>query len=492
MRAPGKRKVIFARNCDKMKGMSKKRRKRSLKKNILRIRWVRNIVDRMPAGAKRFLRNKYAVGSAVILVAILVIILVALSISTRPAEVAGVEKDEEGNVIYIIDEKGNRVAVSSVDDDSLVLQNEKYVEKAEEDPTVLAYNENTRDGYMNNCVFLGDSRTVAMVSYGFVSDSNALAKIGISHWQVLSTTFTQNSGNKYTLSDYLRAHSEPVIYVCYGVNGLNGMPEDKYESTYTELVDRIIELAGDRHIVLMSIWPVDDNGRYRGSVKNEWVDKYNEFLYGLAVEKGLHYLDVASILKDDNGSIKKEYDSGDGLHYKASAYNDILDYIIHHPVPGVSDEGEFVVHYVKPRGEYKEIMTEEPVLPQTTKIEGDDYTFQIPNFMPAVTDIPTPVPTQEPYYEEKKEEQKPYDEQNKQNEVKPAEQPTAVPTPQPTPQPTPEPEKPEEPLQEEPKQEEPKQEEPKQEEPKQEEPKQEEPGNDSPDSNPEEGEQSGE
>ena len=175
---------------------------------------------------------------------------------------------------------------------------------------VLAYNENTRDGYMNNCVFLGDSRTVAMVSYGFVSDSNALAKIGISHWQVLSTTFTQNSGNKYTLSDYLRAHSEPVIYVCYGVNGLNGMPEDKYESTYTELVDRIIELAGDRHIVLMSIWPVDDNGRYRGSVKNEWVDKYNEFLYGLAVEKGLHYLDVASILKDDNGSILHHPPSG--------------------------------------------------------------------------------------------------------------------------------------------------------------------------------------
>ena len=347
--------------------MSRKRRKRSAKKNILRIRWVRSLVDRMPPKLRRFLRNKYAVGSAVILAAILVVILITLSISTKPDEIAAVEKDEDGNIIYIIDEKGNRVAVSSVDDDSLVLQNEKYVEKeTEEDPTILAYNENTREGYMNNCIFLGDSRTVAMVSYGIISDSNALAKIGISHWQVLSTTFTQNSGNQYTLSDYLRSHSEPVIYVCFGVNGLNGMPEDKYESTYTELVDKIIDLAGDRHIVLMSIWPVDDNGRYRGSVKNEWVDKYNDFLYGMAVEKGLYYLDVASILKDEKGSIKKEYDSGDGLHYKASAYKDILDYIIHHPVPGVSDEGEFVVHYVKPRGEYKEIMTEEPVLPQTT------------------------------------------------------------------------------------------------------------------------------
>jgi lysophospholipase L1-like esterase len=230
-----------------------------------------------------------------------------------------------------------------------------------------------------------------MVSYGYISDSNALAKVGISHWQVQSTVFTQNSGNRYTLTDYLRAHSEPVIYVCYGVNGMNGLAEDKYKSTYEELVDKIISLAGDRKIVLMSIWPVDDNGSYRGSVKNEWVDKYNTFLFDMAKEKGLYYLNIAPALKDDNGSIKKEYDSGDGLHYKSSAYKDILDFIIHHPVPGISDEDEFVVHYVKPKGEYKDIMTETPTLPQNTQLEADDYTFEIPNFpvgMP--TGIPVP------------------------------------------------------------------------------------------------------
>jgi hypothetical protein len=189
------------------------------------------------------------------------------------------------------------------------------------------------------------------------------------------------------------------------------MPEEKYESTYTELVDRIIELAGDRHIVLMSIWPVDDNGRYSGSVKNEWIDKYNDFLYRMAVEKGLYYLDVASILKDGNGSIKREYDSGDGLHYKASAYNDILDYIIHHPVPGVSDEGDFVVHYVKPRGEYKEIMTEEPVLPQTTQVEKADDSLAAPAQVPAASENPAQPPEQgreerrEEQHEEQREEQ---------------------------------------------------------------------------------------
>ena len=56
-----------------------------------------------------------------------------------------------------IDEHGNMVATTAVDDDSIVMQNQKEVE----DPTILAYNADTRSGYMNNCVFLGDSRTVA-------------------------------------------------------------------------------------------------------------------------------------------------------------------------------------------------------------------------------------------------------------------------------------------------------------------------------------------
>ena len=315
--------------------VERKRRKRGFKSRLKSIGWISGLYEKLPGWIKRYLRNKYALASLFLLISIVVLVVIALI--PPVSDDIEADKQESGSgadVIYIIDENGNKVAtsVADVEDDSIIMQNQKEPD----DPVLLSYNPDTRNGYMNNCIFLGDSRTVAMVSYGFISDSNALAKVGISHWQVPSTTFIQNSGAKFTLSDYLRTRKEQVIYVCYGVNGMNGMDEEKYEKTYTDLVDKIISLAGDRHVVLMSIWPVDDNGRYRGSVKNEWVNKYNEFLYNMAVEKELNYLDVASILKDDKGSMKKEYDSGDGLHYRASAYNDILEYIIHHPVPGVS------------------------------------------------------------------------------------------------------------------------------------------------------------
>lgn len=295
--------------------------------------------------------------------------------------------------------------VTTTNDDGSVVE--------EDAPTVLELNSSTRPGYMNNCYFLGDSRLVAMVSYGFVSDSNVLAKIGVSHTAVENTTFQQNSGKQYTVKKYLETVKPPVVYICYGVNGMNGISEEKYEKSYKELVEHIMEWAPDSKIVLMSIWPVDDYGPYKNSVQNAWIEKYNDFLLALAEYEGLFYLDVASVLKDSNGQIKREFDGGDGLHYRASAYNTIIDYIYHHPVKGISDEGEFTVKYVKPSGEFKKIMTEQPKLPanvvETTTENEKAGTAEQPE--PSPTIIPTPtvaeVPKVKPTKAPEEEEEKP-------------------------------------------------------------------------------------
>ena len=335
----------------------------------------------------------------------------------------------------------------------------KSVTDEEEDedegsPTVLGLNSATKAGYMNNCYFLGDSRLVGMVSYGFVSDSNVLAKVGVSHTAVESTTFTQNCGKQYTVKQYLAEKKPPVVYVCYGVNGMNGISEEKYEKTYKELVEHIIEWAPDSKIVLMSIWPVDDNGRYKGSVKNEWIEKYNKFLLALAEYEGIHYLDVSSVLKGPDGQMKPDMDSGDGLHYRGSAYNTILDYIMHHPVKGISDEGEFKVKYIKPTGEFKKMITEKVELPAnavtedmlpspspeekensptviaTPTVEPDPITLVTPSLSPSPTASNiTPSPEANP-------------EPNNEGNLTPSPEETPTPTPGETPTPPEEPQTP--------------------------------------------------
>jgi len=228
-----------------------------------------------------------------------------------------------------------------------------------EDTTILVEKENAQKGYLNRCVFLGDSRTVAMVNYGLINDDAALAQIGISHPSFRNNTFVNNAGKQYTLKSYLSSHQSPVIYVALGVNGINDPSEDHYKTTYKDLIDDIMSKAPNSNIVLMSIGPVDDNGAYKNTVQNSVIRKYNDFLLETAREKHIFYLDISEVLTGDDGQVKPEYNGGDGLHYSGSGCQAIFDYIVDHPVPGISDEGEYVVKYVKPN-------------PNNTKVTMDD------------------------------------------------------------------------------------------------------------------------
>ena len=221
-------------------------------------------------------------------------------------------------------------------------------EESTPDTTVLSKKEGAKEGYLNRCVFLGDSRTVAMVNYGFFNDDAALAQIGISHPAFASNKFINNAGKEYTLKSYLASHQAPVIYILLGVNGINDPSEEHYRNTFLTLIDSVIEMAPNSNIVLVAIGPVDDNGIYKENVQNAWIDKYNDFLLETAKEKQIFYLDIAEILKGADGQVKSEYNGGDGLHYSGKGCEAIFRYIVEHPVPQISDEGEYVVKYIKP------------------------------------------------------------------------------------------------------------------------------------------------
>jgi hypothetical protein len=150
------------------------------------------------------------------------------------------------------------------------------------------------------------------------------------------------------MKSYLESHQAQVIYILLGVNGINDSSEDHYKNTFISLIDKVSELAPNSNIVLVSIGPVDDNGRYKNYVQNALIEKYNDFLLEIAKEKHIFYLDISEVLKGSDGQVKSEYNGGDGLHYSGKGCEAIFNYIVEHPVPGISDEGEYVVKYVKP------------------------------------------------------------------------------------------------------------------------------------------------
>lgn len=203
-----------------------------------------------------------------------------------------------------------------------------------DDGVTLLYDADMTESYLQNCIFLGDSRIVGMAQQGYIETNTALAQIGLTHTNAQYVTYDTADGKSYTFSSYLKSHQADVVIICYGVNGLT-MNEETYKSSYVALVEEVIKLEPDSAIVLQAIWPVEDDGRYSATVSNKKIDEYNIFLYELAKEKGLYYLNTSVALKDTDGTMKDKYDSGDGLHYSKEAYVDIIDYIVHHPVPGV-------------------------------------------------------------------------------------------------------------------------------------------------------------
>ena len=289
---------------------------------------------------------------------ILAIISLVVYKTTSPETVA----DEEGLDISIAQDEGSVEDAGEGDQEELTIVETATAETKVEstaDTTVLAKKDGARKGYLNRCVFLGDSRTVAMVNYGFFNDDAALAQIGISHPSFANNTFINNAGKEYTLKSYLASHQAPVIYIALGVNGINDPSEDHYKKTFIELIDKVAELSPNSNIVLMSIGPVNDNGPYKKTVQNSWIEKYNAFLLDTAKDKHIFYLDIAEVLKGSDGQVKSEYNGGDGLHYSNSGCEAIFNYIVEHPVPGISDDGEYTVKYIKPN-------------PNRTKVTMDD------------------------------------------------------------------------------------------------------------------------
>ena len=99
-----------------------------------------------------------------------------------------------------------------------------------------------------------------------------------------------------------------------------------------QFVQQVKEQHPDSEIFLQSILPVtqefDDE---RDDISNEKINQYNELVVQIAENEGVHYLDVASVFKDDQGCLPADSD-GDGMHFGGKYYNLWFDYLRTHTV----------------------------------------------------------------------------------------------------------------------------------------------------------------
>ncbi len=209
----------------------------------------------------------------------------------------------------------------------------------EDDLITLKYSDKAQEDYIEKCIFLGDSRTVGFGMTSYPRKGSWLADIGITHIGAQSMKYKTKEGTTYTCDSYWETHQASVVYVCYGVNGINTIKEEQYIKEYDALIDKIKEKMPKSRIVIVSILPVRDDGSYRNVLVSEDIRHYNDYLYELAENKEVSYLNLYELIADEDGQMNEKYDSGDGLHFNTKTYDDIYDYIIHHPVTEYATEG---------------------------------------------------------------------------------------------------------------------------------------------------------
>lgn len=170
-------------------------------------------------------------------------------------------------------------------------------------------------GDFSDALFIGDSRTEALKTYGVVEGASFLTHKGL----MVNTAFTKpvirNDSGTVTVVEALQQEPQHNrVYIMLGVNEL-GWPSIKtFIDDYGKLIDAVRSSQPNATIYVQSILPVSKKKSDSDSVyNNPRINQFNEQIQKMAAEKGVVYLEVNKALMDDAGALPVGA-ATDGVH----------------------------------------------------------------------------------------------------------------------------------------------------------------------------------
>ena len=193
--------------------------------------------------------------------------------------------------------------------------------------------------YIDSMIFLGDSTTYHLINRAVLTDGKQTKQV----WSGASGSLTLDSmihkttivypktDTEMTIAEAVALEKPKYMVITLGVNGIAYANETQFKAYYGKLIDAIQDASPETKIILQSIFPVSEAYDQKGGkLCNANIDVANGWVMQLAAEQGCKYLDTATVLKNDNGTMIAAYDAGDGIHMTADGYKAILQYIRTH------------------------------------------------------------------------------------------------------------------------------------------------------------------
>lgn len=179
--------------------------------------------------------------------------------------------------------------------------------------------------YFKDAVFIGDSITEGISHFSITENAGILTTNSISVASALKTKVNYKN-NKIPLLDAVKSIKPPKVYILLGGNDLSWMNESSFESHYSQILDALKAALPDAAIYVQSVFPVTANYESSHKLTNVKIDAANKALKTISEQKGVKYLDVASVFRDSSGKMALG-NTSDGYNIRRSAYTKWLNYL---------------------------------------------------------------------------------------------------------------------------------------------------------------------
>ena len=140
---------------------------------------------------------------------------------------------------------------------------------------------------------------------------------GNSLWEVSDKSVHPSfQGEKMLLEESIPLTGAKKVYMMLGINDIAVYGIEGAIQNYSTLLDQISTAAPDVVFYIQSATPICE-GAEKGALTNENLEIYNRKLEEMCLSRGVRFVDVASVMRDENGFLIRSYCSdpdGMGIH----------------------------------------------------------------------------------------------------------------------------------------------------------------------------------
>lgn len=199
--------------------------------------------------------------------------------------------------------------------------------------------------YFDDVVFVGDSVSVKLEYYEAAMDALgeaqflAAGSFGYANalWDVSDYSVHPYFNNqKMLLTDSIPLTNTKKLYIMLGINDLATYGIEKTLENCTTLLDSILERVPDLQIYIQSTTPMTATSAIlTDRLNNTVIQEYNYALEALCKERNWFFIDVASVMYDENGYLREEYCSDAynmGIHFTNAGCEKWVEYLYLHKI----------------------------------------------------------------------------------------------------------------------------------------------------------------